>query len=124
MNASPIYDPGQAFTGVATGAAVTGARILKIAGSKVDGGNVKVAHCGGSDKPVGASAADAAQDAVVTVYRSGHVLKVEAAGNVTAGQAVEVTTGGKVQTLSSGTKVGVAFSDGSTSSAPLVQLQF
>jgi hypothetical protein len=50
----PIYDPGQAISGVATGAAVTGGRILKVAAAKTDGAAVPVAHCGATDAPIAA----------------------------------------------------------------------
>lgn len=121
-NANPILDPGQAFTGRATGATVSGRRLLKVAAAKTDGAPLPVAHCGGSDAPVGVSATDVAQNADVAVY-PGQVLLIEAAADISAGAAVEVTTAGKVQTLASGRRVGVAWTAGSTSSAPLIQLQ-
>ena len=120
---SPIYDPGQAFSGKAHGGAVTGGRILKVAAAKTDGNATPVAHCGASDHPIGASGADAAQDKLLPVYPPHVVMPLECAGDVTAGAAVEVAADGKVQALNSGKKVGVAFTAGSTSSPALVQLQ-
>src|SRR4051794_37024764 len=99
-NANPILDPGQAFTGIATGAAVAGCRLVKCAAAKTDGNPVPVAYCGATEHAIGVSAADAAQNDAVTCY-PGQVLNVEAGGTVTAGLAVEVMANGKVQNLAS-----------------------
>lgn len=126
MNASPIYDPAQAITGMATGAAVVGGRLLKVAAAKTDGNPVPVAHCGAAEAPIGVSGSNVAQDVVTQVYPPGMVLTVEAGGTVTAGLGVEVMADGKVQVMqtSPGKKVGVAFTSGSNGDAVLVQLQF
>lgn len=119
-NANPILDPNDAFTGIATGAAVVGARVLKIAGAKTDGNPVPVAHCGAADVPAGFSGSDTAENAAVTCYRF-QVLQVEAGGTVTAGSAVEVMANGKIQNLASGTAVGVAWESASNGGFPLIQ---
>jgi hypothetical protein len=122
-NANPILDPAGAFSGTATGAAVSGCRILKLASAKTDGNAVPVAHCGATDAPIAASGADAAQNVPggVTCYAR-QVLLLEAGGTVTAGLAVEVMAAGKVQNVASGTKVGVAFTSGTNGSFVLVKL--
>lgn len=119
-NANPILDPGQAFTGIATGAAVSGCRLLKVAATKTDGNPIPVAHCGATDHPIGISGTDAAQNAPVVVYPR-QVLRIEAGGTVTAGSAVEVMASGKVQNLASGTKVGVAWESASNGGFPLIK---
>lgn len=124
MHSPPIYDPAEAITGKATGAALVGGRLVKVQAAKTDGNPLAVAHCGASDGPVGAVAHDTAQDDVTPVYTHGHVLPLEAGGTVTAGSKVEVMAAGKVQNLASGTKVGVAFTAGGNGDAVLVQLQF
>jgi hypothetical protein len=106
--AAPIYDPGQAITGRATGAAVIGARFLKPVGPKVNGGNIPVAHATATDEPVGVSQRDAAQDKAVAFYASGHVLNATASAAITAGAAVQLAAAGKVAPYTSGRKVGVA----------------
>lgn len=123
-NANPILDPGQAFSGTATGAAVTGCRLLKVAAAKTDGNAVPVAHCGAADPPIAVSAADAAQDVPGGVTcLPGQVLRIEAGATITAGQAVEVIAAGKVQPLASGRRVGVAWESATNGTFPLVQLQ-
>lgn len=121
-NTSPIYDPGQAITGKATGAAVTGGRFVKVASAKSDGEATPVAHCGASDIPLGVAGADAAENALTPVYGDGFVMPVEASANVNAAVEVEVDAAGKVKTYSSGRKVGVTLTAGSTSVAPLVRI--
>jgi len=122
---SPIYDPAEAFTGRATGAAVTGCRVLAVAATKVDGGNVPVKHCGAADKPIGVSAADAAQNDVVAVYPPGIVLPVLVGGTgANAGANAEVMATGVVQDQASGTKVGVFLTTTAAAGFALVQLQF
>lgn len=122
---TPIYDPGQAFSGTATGAAVIAGRLLKVAAAKADGGAVPVAHCGAADAPIGASQADGGQDVPggVTVY-VGQVLPLESAAAITAGAAVEVAANGRVQPYSAGRRVGVALQAATAAAQfPLVQLQ-
>ena len=119
----PIYDPGQKITGRATGAAVSRGRILTVAGTKVDGGNIPVRHCGATDPAIGAAEYDAAQDACTSIMRAGTVTPIEAGGTVTAGRAVEVMADGRVQNLNTGTKVGVAVSDGASGEFPLIDLK-
>lgn len=120
-NANPILDPSQAFTGQASGAAVTGCRLLKVAAAKTDGNPLPVAHCGATDVPIAVSGHDAAQNSYLVCYPR-QVLLVEAGGTVTAGQSVEVMAAGKVQNYSSGTKVGKAWTSGTNGSFVLVQL--
>lgn len=119
----PIYDPGQKITGRATGAAVSRGRILTVAGTKRDGGNVPVRHCGATDPPFAASEYDAAQDACTSCMRHGTVAPLEAGGTVTAGRYVEVMAAGRVQNYSAGTRVGVAVSDGASGEFPLIDLK-
>lgn len=124
-NASPIYDPGQAFTGRATGGVVTGRRLVKAAAAKTDGNPVPIAHAGASDQPIGVAAADVAQNGDVAVYPPGIVLTLTAGAAIAAVGAVEVTTGGKVIPLNTGKKVGVALTTAVADLDPvLVQLQF
>lgn len=124
-NASPLYDPAQAFTGRATGAAVTGARLLKVAAAKEDGGPVPVAHCGAGDAPIGVSGSDAAQDGVTQVYPPGMVLRGTSAAAFAFGVALEVTAAGKLQALAAGKKVAVSLEAATAADQfPLVQLQF
>lgn len=122
---SPIYDPGEAFTGRATGAAVTGCRVLSVAATKTDGNPTPVKHCAAAEMPIGVSGADAAQNASLAVYPPGIVLPILVGGTgTTAGARVEVLDTGTVQTLASGTKVGVALTTTAAGSFALVQLQF
>jgi hypothetical protein len=122
--AAPIYDPGQALTGRATGAAVVGARFLKAVGPKVNGGNIPVAHATATDEPIGVSQRDAAQNDAVAFYASGHVLYATAATQITAGAAVQLAAAGKVAPYTSGRKVGVAVESASGDGvAFLVQVQ-
>lgn len=121
----PIYDPGNAFTGRATGAAVTGCRVVTVAASKADGGNIPIKHCGAADEPIGVSGDDCAQDTTKVVYPPGIVLPIEVGGTgITFGEKVEVMAGGVVQDLASGTKVGVAVTTTAAGGFGLVQLQF
>lgn len=121
----PIYDPGNAFTGRAIGAAVVGCRIVTVAATKADGENVPIKHCAAADEPIGASGDNCPQDNTVVVYPPGIVLPLEVGGTgITFGEKVEVMADGKVQTLSAGTKVGVAITTTAAAGFGLVQLQF
>lgn len=122
---SPIYDPGEAFTGRATGAAVTGCRVVCAAATKTDGQPTPIKHCGAADQPIGVSGADAAQNATTAVYPPGMVLPILVGGTgVTFNTRVEVMATGVVQDLASGTKVGVALTTTAAAGFALVQLQF
>lgn len=122
---SPIYDPGEAFTGRATGAAVTGCRVVTVAATKTDGQPTPIKHCGAADEPIGVSGSDAVQDDVTVVYPPGIVLPILAGGTgTTFGEMVEVLATGTVQTLASGKKVGVAITTTAAAGFALVQLQF
>ncbi len=127
---SPIFDPAHAFTGRATGAAVTGCRILAVAASKsitagAGSNELPVKHCGAADQPIGVSARDAAQNDITAVYPPGMVLPILVGGTgVTFGTRVEVMATGVVQDLASGTKVGVALTTTAAAGFALVQLQF
>ncbi len=122
---SPIYDPGEAFTGRATGAAVTGCRIVTVAATKTDGQPTPIKHCAAADEPIGVSAADAADGATTAVYPPGMILPILVGGTGTLfGEKVEVLNTGTVQTLASGTKVGVALTTTAAAGFALVQLQF
>lgn len=122
---SPIYDPGEAFTGRATGAAVTGCRVVCAAATKTDGQPTPIKHCGATDQPIGVSGADAAQNATTAVYPPGMVLPILVGGTgVTFNTRVEVMATGVVQDLASGTKVGVALTTTAAAGFALVQLQF
>lgn len=121
----PIYDPGEAFTGRATGAAVTGCRVLAVAATKTDGQPTPIKHCGASDKPIGVSAADAAQNDVTAIYPPGIALPILVGGTgATAGANAEVMATGVVQDQASGTKVGVFLSTAAAGAFAFVQLQF
>jgi hypothetical protein len=125
MNAQPIYDPGQSIPGRATGAAVTGGRLVTIAAAKADGEPVPIKHCGASDQPIGVALADCAQDGVVAVLPPTAVLLCLSNAAIAAVGPVEVTAAGKVATLASGKKVGVALHTTDSGDDPvLVQLQF
>lgn len=122
---SPIYDPGEAFTGRATGAAVTGCRVVCAAATKTDGQPTPIKHCGATDQPIGVSGADAAQNATTAVYPPGMVLPILVGGTgVTFNTRVEVMATGVIQDLASGTKVGVALTTTAAAGFALVQLQF
>lgn len=127
---SPIYDPGESFTGRATGAAVVGCRVVCPAAAKsttaaAGANNIPIKHCGASDQPIGVSAADAADGDVTAVYPPGIVLPILVGGTgVTFNTKVEVMATGVVQDLASGTKVGVALTTTAAAGFALVQLQF
>ncbi len=122
---SPIYDPAEAFTGRATGAAVTGCRIVTVAATKTDGQPTPIKHCAAADQPIGVSAADAADGDVTAVYPPGMVLPVLVGGTgATAGARAEVLNTGTVQNFSAGTKVGVFLTTTAAAGFALVQLQF
>lgn len=121
----PIYDPGNAFTGRATGAAVTGCRVVTVAATKVDGGNILIKHCAAADEPIGVAGIDMADGFTGVVYPPGIVLPILVGGTgIIAGEKVEVLDTGTVQTLASGTKVGVAITTTAAAGFGLVQLQF
>jgi hypothetical protein len=106
---APLYDPAAAITGKATGAAITGCRIVTVAATKPDGGATPIKHCGAADVPIGASADDCAENGHVAVYKNGFVVDVLVGGTgVTFGEVVEVMATGVVQDLASGTACGVA----------------
>lgn len=122
---SPIYDPGEAFTGRATGAAVTGCRLVTPAATKADGQPTPIRHCAATEQPIGVAAADAAIDDVTAIYPPGIVLPVEVGGTgATAGTRAEVIAGGMVQNLGTGIKVGVFLTTTAAAGFALVQLQF
>lgn len=122
---SPIYDPAHAFTGKATGAAVTGCRILTVAATKTDGNPTPVKHCGATDKPIGVSAQDAIVGDLTAVYPPGMVLPVLVGGTgATAGANAEVMATGVVQDQAAGLKVGVFLTTTAAAGFALVQLQF
>ena len=122
---SPIYDPGEAFTGRATGAAVTGCRIVAVQATKADGQPTPIKHCGAADQPIGVSAQDAADGATTAIYPPGMVLPVSVAGTgATFGTRAEVMANGQVQNLAAGTKVGVFLTTTAAGGFALVQLQF
>lgn len=105
----PHYDPAQAITGLATGAAVVGSRFVQVAATKVDGKPTPIKHALAADYPIGVAAADTAQDATCAVYGDGFVVDVLVGGTgVTAGEAVEHLDTGTIQDLASGKKVGIA----------------
>lgn len=105
----PHYDPAQAITGLATGAAVTGSRFVMVAATKVDGKPTPIKHGLAAKWPLGVAAADTAQDATCAVYGTGFVVDVLVGGTgVTAGEAVELLDTGTIQDLASGKKVGIA----------------
>ncbi len=122
---SPILDPGEAFTGRATGAAVTGCRVVTVAATKTDGQPVPIKHCGAADEPIGISGKDTAQNDTTVVYPPGMVVPILVGGTgITFGEKVEVLATGTVQDLASGTKVGVAWTTTAAAGFGLVQLQF
>jgi hypothetical protein len=122
---SPIYDPAHAFTGRATGAAITGCRVVTVAATKTDGNPLPIKHCGAADKPIGVSAQDAAQNDITAVYPPGMVLPILVGGTgATAGANAEVLATGTVQDQASGTKVGVFLTTTAAAGFALVQLQF
>lgn len=106
--AAPIYDPRDPIAVRATGGPVVGARLLKIVGPKVNGGNIPVAHCTAADEPFVASQQDTPEGRVVSGYRNGQVLNLTASGAITAGKGVQCAADGKVAQLSSGVRRGIA----------------
>jgi len=122
---SPLYDPAEAFTGRATGALVTGCRIVTVAATKTDGQPTPIKHCGAADRPIGVSAADAADGDVTAVYPPGMILPVLVGGTgAVAGSRAEVLATGTVQTFAAGTPVGVFLTTTAAAGFALVQLQF
>lgn len=106
---APLYDPAAAITGKATGAAVTGCRIVTVAATKADGEATPIKHCAAADVPIGASADDCAENGYVAVYKNGFVVDVLVGGTgTTFGELVEVLDTGTVQTYAAGTVCGVA----------------
>lgn len=122
--ARPLYDPGDAFTGRASGAAVVGGRFLTIAGSKpANGGNVLVRHAGANDLVIGVSQQDAPDAKVLAVYGDGFVLEVTSGGAVTAGSPVKPDAAGKAVTATLGTHFnlgGVALTTVAAADLPLL----
>lgn len=88
------YDKADELTVKAT-ANITGKRLVKISGSKVDGGNIQAAHCGAGETPFGAAATDIASGSTGPIKRCG-VVELEAAENITAGQKLKVAANGTV----------------------------
>ena len=105
----PHYDPAQAITGKATGAAVVGSRFVMVAATKVDGSPTPIKPGLAAKWPLGVAAEDIADGGITAVYGTGFVVDVLAGGTgVTAGEAVELLDTGTIQDLASGKKVGVA----------------
>jgi predicted RecA/RadA family phage recombinase len=100
----PYYTPGRDVTGTAS-SAVTGKRLLDIAGNRNTDGTFNVAHCTAAAAPFGVAAYDAASGEQVGVIRGG-IVPITAGGTIAYGARVEVATGGKVVTLASGVPVG------------------
>ncbi len=124
-NKQPIFDPGQAVTGRATGAAVVGGRIVQVAATKANGQPVPMKHCLAAGAPIGAVQHDVAQDKVGSIYRQGFVCSILVGGTgVTAGLPVEVMDTGIVQDRASGTKVGVAWETKTATNYALIDIQF
>jgi len=122
--ATPIYDPAQAITGRATGAAVTGGRVVCVAATKADGEPTPIKHCGATDEPLGVAGDDVAQNGDVVVYKAGFVVPVLAGGTgVTAGKIVEALATGTVQDIASGKRVGLAITTAAAAAYALVVLQ-
>jgi hypothetical protein len=118
----PLYDPANGFTGVAN-SAITGGRLVAVAATKANGAPVKVAHASATVPAIGVAGADAAQDAVVTIYPR-QVIEITSSAAITAGTAVEQAAAGKIATLATGLKVGVALTTVGAADLPvLVQLQ-
>lgn len=105
---TPLYTPGDNFTGRVTGAAVVAGRFVMIAGPKVNGEALPVKLPTGSTVPcIGVTMQDGAVGAYVGLYTDGHVVPVEVgSGGVAAGDVVQVGTDGRVTTRTS-TNVGV-----------------
>lgn len=121
---TPIYDPAHAVTGRATGAAVTGCRIVTQAATKADGEPIPIKHCGATDEALGASGDDCAQNDTVVVYKNGFTVPILAGGTgVTYGKAVEVMATGVVQDLAAGKRVGLAVETAAAGAFPKIILQ-
>ena len=106
----PHYQPGQAISGVATGAAVVGSTFVMVAATKTDGNPTPIKPGLAAKWPLGVAAEDRADGGPPTaVYGSGYVVDVLVGGTgVTAGEAVELLDTGTIQNLAAGKKVGVA----------------
>jgi hypothetical protein len=120
----PIYDPGHAISGRATGAAVTAFRFVMVAATKPDGEPTPIKHALAAKWPIGVVADAGVQDGPpIPVYGTGFVCTVLAGGTgVTAGEAVEVLDTGTIQDLASGHKVGVAISTAAAAAYALVRV--
>lgn len=119
----PIYDPGDAITGTATGAAIVGSRFVSVAATKTDGNPTPIKHCLAAEWPIGVSADDCPQNSSVAVYGPGFVAPVLVGGaGVTAGHAVEILDTGTVQDLASGHKCGVSLTTTAPAGYALVRI--
>lgn len=121
----PIYDPGHAITGRATGAAVSAGRFVQVAATKVDGQPTPIKHALAAGAPIGAIQEDAAEGGTVSFYGQGFALPILVGGTgATAGAYAEVLDTGTVQDRSAGTKVGVFLETKTATNYALVLIQF
>lgn len=96
MPDAKVYaEPGKNMTGKATGAAVTGGRLLKVAGTKPVDGPTPVVAAGAGEAVFGVAGHDAAQNGLVHVIRGG-VVGLRAGENITAGDKLRVGAAGVV----------------------------
>lgn len=89
------YRDAERVTGRAT-AAIIGARLVKVSGTRADGENIDVATAGAGEVVFGVAGASADSGATVPVIREG-IVGLMAAEDITAGQRVSVAADGKVQ---------------------------
>jgi hypothetical protein len=122
---NPLFDPGTSPTGRATGALVTGCRVVTVAATKADGAPVPIKHCAATDEPIGVAADDCPQDATIAIRRPGMVTPVLVGGTgVTAGEKVEVMATGVVQDLAAGKLVGISWTTTAAAGFALIDLRF
>jgi hypothetical protein len=119
------YDfPGDKVTGVATGAAVTGSRLVALQDNVAASGELTgirpIAHSTAKDQAHYLARTDAAQNATVSLVRKG-TFSVTAGAAITAPAALMVATGGKVVTATDDCYVvGYALTDAAADGDPVV----
>lgn len=103
------YSPAQNIT-VKAQTPVKAGTFVQIAAT-LDGRNPVVKTAAAKSRAFGVPATDAAKDAHVMIYRSGHIVDVASTGSITAGSPVAVGANGKAaQAGEADPVVGVAVS--------------
>jgi hypothetical protein len=121
---TPLYQPGEQKTVLASGAALTGGRFVMLAATKADSAAIPAKAPTGSTVPVlGVTNSDAAQNAHTTITNTGVIPVEVGTGGVTAGDVLMVDTAGRVVTqTSTNVKVGLALTTTAAAGFALVDL--